>query len=169
LLQFTPYSIIRFAEKSYLRLILLRDEASDLWDNYFLANPIGKADAANRLAAMDFPGKDDLQEFLANFGGLRESMPPLSGGFLNDEVWLAPEEIMHDDCPERDRWQGGIVVFKAYNCDCVAMSRSGEVAWFMHEENRFGEPFGTFCDFLSAYIQHGIASPRPFDAYFDQR
>ncbi len=76
---------------------------------------------------------------------------------------------MHDDCAERERWLGGIVIFRACNGDCVAMNRQGTVAWFMHEENRFGEPFGTFRDFLSAYVQHGVASSRPFDAYFDQR
>ncbi len=89
LLQFTPYSIIRFGDKSWLRLVLLRDKVGNHWDNHFLSSPIGESDAAKRLAEMDFAGKDDFQEFLTVFGGLRESMPPASGNFINKQRRLA--------------------------------------------------------------------------------
>ncbi len=165
LLEFVPYSLIRFGADCYLRVCLPTADADRTGNCFFLASPASESATAVRLHSFGLADNAEFAEFLNFFGGLRESMPPLSGSFLHDEDWQTAAEIMYDDCDEFEEWQAGVVIYQASNGDCLVLHPSGRVAWFMHEENRFSDPFSSFGEFLSFFVRYNTEYAYPLDAY----
>jgi hypothetical protein len=164
LLEFAPYSIIRFQKACYLRLCLPETDPNRAGNSFFLASPLTTTLAAKRLKEFGLADNAEFTEFLLFYAGLRESMPPLSGSFLYDEEWQVAENIVMDGCENYDDWQNGVVIYGARNGDCVVLHRSGCVAWFMHEENRFDDPFSSFGEFLTFFVRHNVDAAYPFDS-----
>jgi hypothetical protein len=165
LLEFVPYSIVRFMGESYLRICLPGAELDRSGNSLLLANPASESAIAERLNSIGLADNDEFAEFLQYFGGLRESLPPQAGDFVNEEDWQSASEIMYDDCEDFEEWQSGVCIYQACNGDCLVLHPSGKVAWFMHEENRFSDPYPTFGDFLSFYVRYNIDYACPLDAY----
>jgi hypothetical protein len=165
LLQFLPYSIIRFEKSRYLRLCLPDADRNRVGNSIFVATPLPATLAAERLEEFHLADNTEFAEFLHFFAGLRESMPPLSGSFLYDEEWQVAENIVFDGCEDFDDWKTGVVIYGATNGDCLVLHPVGRVAWFAHEENCFGNFFSSFGEFLNSFVRHNREFEFPFDSF----
>ena len=105
-------------------------------------------------------------EFMTRFAGLRDAMPPNSGGFAYD----AAEPFKNDKWSRgiedaENEWLQAHSLYYAPNADRVLINRDGQTAWFFHAEARIEPYTESFDEFLAKYAHICKNFTCGFDAY----
>jgi hypothetical protein len=110
---------------------------------------------------------DEMREFYSSFDGLRETKPPMSGGFvpsaeihsLGSASWFEsfPEYKEHSKCP---------IVFSALNGDKLIQTPNAGFAWCVTSEHTIRKVASSFAVLLERYVRfRSLKDGHPFDSY----
>ncbi|MFO0917034.1 MAG: hypothetical protein U0872_01810 [Planctomycetaceae bacterium] len=170
LMEYEPYSIITWLADSWL---LCRRPASNQFSPmmFLIGEPVEENEIDTRLMKQGIHD-DILSEMLTVICGLRESVPPPSGTFIDIQIdWNSLRFYQTDCCDDANEardWMGALQLFQSMSGESLFYHRDGRFAWLGAERSfcLFASNSLEFVEKYSSFIIEGNGSRGyPFDPY----
>jgi hypothetical protein len=170
--EFSPRSIITHGMEAWLGFT--RPNPTDSERSEILIPPPPDTKMIETgLKKTPFANIPSLVAFAANFGSIKEDIPPNAGDFRIPEKW----ESLYDYWGENDGryenwysdWSGALVVYGTGCGDMVLLHPTGKMAWLGFAENEIWGLSSSFDEFIRRYVVYRRKSHFSLDRDFLDR
>lgn len=139
------------------------------WMSMYLQPPQHREKVLKKIKEFNLPKTKSFIDFNCVFSGLRDSEPDSAGGFEPVDKWRPFRDRLGKFAEYREpedlrKWGDAVVIFHARNGNHVLMDSDGRLAWDVMQENRVGEKWKTFDEFIEHFADY-LDYNWPFDSY----
>jgi len=155
---FRPRSIFIHGKQAWLSLKRHGSGEEKPGDIILVSPPVDHTLLEFGFASHPFARTPAVEDFVRNFGSLREHIPPGSGDFRLSEKW----ETLFDYWGEEDgrnptwyaEWAGALVVYGSTVGDLILLHPNRKVAWLGFAEGEVWPLANSFDDFVARYANY---------------
>ena len=161
--RYKPTSVIHYCDSWFIRCCIGDPNDYSISNELYLAHKLFWPEIS--VFIEDFPADQTLKEFFRQFAGMRESMPPMSGDFVYNDLQLLDDLVSGRDTDEYEDWLDALCVYHAVNGDLVLLGEDGETGWYVMAENRVDLFTSSFDEMLQLWAEFRSTWNKPFDSY----